>query len=124
MSMLNEEPRWKKYAQHKPRAQRDSIRKAPTETGEPGATSTTTTTTNPEQAHTNATASPRTVAAPDEDPIDLDPVIQKTAPEREREREHEPIDVEMDDLTGAMSSLRFIPPAIRFGRGRKGFAKH
>jgi hypothetical protein len=33
-------------------------------------------------------------------------------------------DVEMDDLAGAMSSLRFVPRSIRFGRGgRAGFAK-
>lgn len=32
-------------------------------------------------------------------------------------------DTEMDDLTGAMSSLQFVPPSIRFGRGRKGFAR-
>ncbi|KAK0722344.1 hypothetical protein B0T26DRAFT_702352 [Lasiosphaeria miniovina] len=34
-------------------------------------------------------------------------------------------DVEMDDLAGAMGSLRFIPSSIRFGRGggKAGFAK-
>ena len=33
-------------------------------------------------------------------------------------------DVDMDDLTGAMSSLKFVPRSIRFGRGgRAGFAK-
>jgi len=37
----------------------------------------------------------------------------------------EPVDVEMDDLTGAMSALRFVPPSVRFGRGgrKAGFAK-
>ena len=36
-----------------------------------------------------------------------------------------PPDVDMDDLTGAMSSLRFVPASIRFGRGGRnaGFAK-
>lgn len=29
-------------------------------------------------------------------------------------------DVPMNDLVGAMSSLEFIPPSIRFGRGGKG----
>ncbi|KAI6785756.1 Zinc finger protein-like protein [Emericellopsis cladophorae] len=32
-------------------------------------------------------------------------------------------DEEMDDLTGAMSSLQFVPSSIRFGRGRAGFAR-
>ncbi|KAK3940495.1 hypothetical protein QBC46DRAFT_385125 [Diplogelasinospora grovesii] len=34
-------------------------------------------------------------------------------------------DVEMDDLTGAMSALRFVPSSIRFGRGggKAGFSK-
>lgn len=33
-------------------------------------------------------------------------------------------DVEMDELSGAMSSLQFIPPSVRFGRGgRSGFQK-
>jgi hypothetical protein len=35
----------------------------------------------------------------------------------------EKADEQMEDLTGAMSSLRFIPPSVRFGRGRPGFAK-
>ncbi|KAK0621391.1 hypothetical protein B0T17DRAFT_533904 [Bombardia bombarda] len=36
-----------------------------------------------------------------------------------------PPDVEMDNLAGAMSSLQFIPPSIRFGRGgrKAGFSK-
>jgi hypothetical protein len=33
-------------------------------------------------------------------------------------------DVEMDELAGAMSALRFIPPSVRFGRGgRAGFSR-
>ena len=35
----------------------------------------------------------------------------------------EQVDKEMADLTGAMSSLQFVPPSIRFGRGRAGFSK-
>jgi hypothetical protein len=27
-------------------------------------------------------------------------------------------DADMDGLTGAMSSLKFVPPSVRFGRGR------
>ncbi len=33
-------------------------------------------------------------------------------------------DTEMDDLAGAMSSLKFVPPAVKFGRGgRAGFSR-
>jgi len=33
-------------------------------------------------------------------------------------------DEEMADLAGAMSSLKFVPPSVRFGRGRgKGFSR-
>ena len=32
-------------------------------------------------------------------------------------------DTDMTDLTGAMSALQFVPPSIRFGRGRAGFAR-
>ncbi|UNI14393.1 hypothetical protein JDV02_001025 [Purpureocillium takamizusanense] len=32
-------------------------------------------------------------------------------------------DADMADLTGAMSALQFVPPSVRFGRGRAGFAK-
>lgn len=33
------------------------------------------------------------------------------------------VDADMDDITGAMSSLQFIPSKVKFGRGRAGFAK-
>lgn len=36
---------------------------------------------------------------------------------------HEKPDAEMADLTGAMSSLQFVPPSIRFGKQRAGFSK-
>jgi hypothetical protein len=32
-------------------------------------------------------------------------------------------DTAMSDLTGAMSALKFVPPSVRFGRGRPGFPK-
>ncbi|KAK5990255.1 Zinc finger protein [Cladobotryum mycophilum] len=32
-------------------------------------------------------------------------------------------DTDMAELTGAMSALHFVPPSIRFGRGRAGFSK-
>ncbi|KAI5465802.1 hypothetical protein BGZ63DRAFT_374577 [Mariannaea sp. PMI_226] len=36
----------------------------------------------------------------------------------------ESADADMEELTGAMSSLQFVPPSIRFGRGtRAGFSK-
>jgi hypothetical protein len=36
---------------------------------------------------------------------------------------HKKADTEMEDLTGALSSLQFVPPSVRFGRGRAGFSK-
>lgn len=38
----------------------------------------------------------------------------------------ESVDIDMDNLTGAMSSLRFIPPSIRFGhrKGKSGFSQN
>jgi Mg-chelatase subunit ChlI len=36
---------------------------------------------------------------------------------------HEKPDTEMEDLTGAMSSLQFVPPSVRFGKQRAGFSK-
>ncbi|KAH7162638.1 hypothetical protein B0J13DRAFT_15557 [Dactylonectria estremocensis] len=35
----------------------------------------------------------------------------------------ESVDIDMAGLTGAMSSLNFVPPSVRFGRGRAGFSK-
>lgn len=32
-------------------------------------------------------------------------------------------DTTMADLTGAMSALNFVPPSVRFGKGRAGFSK-
>lgn len=40
-----------------------------------------------------------------------------------KQEKHKPVDTEMADLTGAMSSLSFVPPSVRFGRGRAGFSK-
>ncbi|KAL9489408.1 hypothetical protein ACSS6W_001685 [Trichoderma asperelloides] len=39
------------------------------------------------------------------------------------EAKPEKIDTDMADLTGAMSALQFVPPSVRFGRGRAGFSK-
>ncbi|KAI4203944.1 MAG: hypothetical protein LQ348_001357 [Seirophora lacunosa] len=35
----------------------------------------------------------------------------------------EPPSQEMDDLTSTMSALKFVPPSVRFGRGKAGFAR-
>ncbi|KAK4214560.1 hypothetical protein QBC37DRAFT_421116 [Rhypophila decipiens] len=64
-------------------------------------------------------AGPTPGAAPASgDKIELDTVDDKAT------KEPDPVDVEMHDLSKAMSSLRFVPSAIRFGRGRKGFSRH
>lgn len=44
-------------------------------------------------------------------------------PEDKNAKTESKVDTEMEDLTGAMSSLQFVPPSVRFGRGRRGFAK-
>ena len=41
-----------------------------------------------------------------------------------RESPEQQPDQEMEDLSGAMSALQFVPMSVRFGRGKKsGFAK-
>jgi len=50
---------------------------------------------------------------------------QRAAGHSEQPDANQKPDVEMDDLAGAMSALKFVPPSVRFGRGgkRAGFAK-
>jgi hypothetical protein len=48
------------------------------------------------------------------------PTVQRTEMKQGGKK---PTDTEMADLTGAMSSLSFVPPSVRFGRGRAGFSK-
>ena len=55
---------------------------------------------------------------------------QLQGPEQQGDQKREPpgeaADVAMEDLSGAMSALRFVPPSIRFGQrrgGRAGFAR-
>jgi hypothetical protein len=50
-----------------------------------------------------------------------DAIDSKTSAATESRQE----DMEIDGLTGAMSALRFVPPSVRFGRGRgrAGFSK-
>ena len=44
--------------------------------------------------------------------------------DRSRESPEQQPDQEMEDLSGAMSALQFVPMSVRFGRGKKsGFAK-
>jgi uncharacterized protein YdaU (DUF1376 family) len=49
--------------------------------------------------------------------------VTSSSPKPKNESANEPRDTDMSDLTGAMSSLSFVPPSVRFGRGRPGFAK-
>ncbi|KAM7207384.1 hypothetical protein V8F20_002264 [Naviculisporaceae sp. PSN 640] len=116
MSMLNEEPRWKRNQHHEPRGQQEYTKKAPIALGDP----VTEPRTYPIRGQPEATAHVTAPSTTDGDPIELDPVVDDTA----QERRPEPVDVQMDDLAGAMSSLQFVPQSIRFGRGRKGFSKH
>ncbi|KAF4337649.1 hypothetical protein FBEOM_8469 [Fusarium beomiforme] len=48
------------------------------------------------------------------------PALQNT---EKKQKNDERVDTEMADLTVAMSSLSFVPPSVRFGRGRAGFSK-
>ncbi|KAL6869520.1 hypothetical protein ACO1O0_000846 [Amphichorda felina] len=45
------------------------------------------------------------------------------SPGKDEGSSQEKHDTEMADLTGAMSSLQFVPPSVRFGRQRAGFSK-
>lgn len=51
------------------------------------------------------------------------PKAATSKPSNDGPDNHTKPDTEMEDLTGAMSSLQFVPPSIRFGRGRAGFPK-
>ncbi|KAJ4311235.1 hypothetical protein N0V84_010560 [Fusarium piperis] len=50
------------------------------------------------------------------------PKAQKEDEKKKPDSDKSP-DTGMADLAGAMSSLSFVPPSIRFGRGRAGFSK-
>ncbi|KAK3333535.1 hypothetical protein B0T19DRAFT_128586 [Cercophora scortea] len=56
---------------------------------------------------------------------EMPPEADTQAVNTEQDSLKQPPDVDMDGLTGAMSALQFVPPSIRFGRGRKkaGFSK-
>ena len=65
-------------------------------------------------------------AATADQQADPEVLQQATAREaRKKDDSQDAPDVDMDDLAGAMSSLRFVPTSIRFGRGGRnaGFAK-
>ena len=65
-------------------------------------------------------------AATTDQQADPEVLQQATAREaRNKDDSQDAPDVDMDDLAGAMSSLRFVPTSIRFGRGGRnaGFAK-
>ncbi|KAM7213358.1 zinc finger domain containing protein [Rhypophila decipiens] len=102
MSMLKEGP-YREHRRHqKPRAQNSAENAVD----------------SAEKAGQTSEAAPAEAALANGDKIELDPVDDKAT------KEPEPADVEMNDLSKAMSSLRFVPSAIRFGRGRKGFSRH
>ncbi|KAM0559616.1 hypothetical protein ACHAPJ_004140 [Fusarium lateritium] len=48
------------------------------------------------------------------------PTVQEVEKKKDDKKS---VDTDMADLAGAMSSLSFVPPSIRFGRGRAGFSK-
>jgi hypothetical protein len=51
------------------------------------------------------------------------PPQPSTAADKSKMKSEKAPDTDMADLTGAMSALQFVPPSIRFGRGRAGFSK-
>ncbi|KAK4155908.1 hypothetical protein C8A00DRAFT_13118 [Chaetomidium leptoderma] len=55
---------------------------------------------------------------------DSGPAPQNPGPKSPEQPPDQPPDQEMEDLSNAMSSLRFVPMSVRFGRGKKsGFAR-
>ncbi|KAK3692409.1 hypothetical protein B0T22DRAFT_12902 [Podospora appendiculata] len=72
-----------------------------------------------------ASASADTDASTSTEKTEMSPEAEAQAADTEQNRVEQPADVEMDGLAGAMSALQFVPPSIRFGRGRKkaGFSK-
>lgn len=57
--------------------------------------------------------------------MEVTPVTTRASPGEPKPTSVEAPDTKMDDLAGAMSSLQFVPSAVKFGRGRgkTGFAK-
>ncbi|KAL7937692.1 hypothetical protein V8C35DRAFT_293260 [Trichoderma chlorosporum] len=51
------------------------------------------------------------------------PTLPSTTASSGKVKPEKAADTDMADLTGAMSALQFVPPSIRFGRGRPGFSK-
>ena len=52
------------------------------------------------------------------------PVVAPKVESDSEEESEASADTDMDDLAGAMSSLQFVPPSVRFGRGgRSGFSR-
>jgi hypothetical protein len=53
-----------------------------------------------------------------------EPTDSSAAREQRQQSPEQQPDQEMEDLSSAISSLRFVPMSVRFGRGKKaGFAK-
>ncbi|PHH87606.1 hypothetical protein CDD83_8632 [Cordyceps sp. RAO-2017] len=53
----------------------------------------------------------------------VDPSASPSKGEANSDDDRQHVDTEMNDLTGAMSALHFVPSSVRFGKGRAGFAK-
>ncbi|KAH6610321.1 hypothetical protein Trco_000341 [Trichoderma cornu-damae] len=51
------------------------------------------------------------------------PPPPSTTADKSKGKAEKATDTDMADLTGAMSALQFVPPSVRFGRGRAGFSK-
>ncbi|KAM0250206.1 hypothetical protein ACHAQJ_008699 [Trichoderma viride] len=51
------------------------------------------------------------------------PPQPSTTEDKSKGKSEKAPDTDMADLTGAMSALQFVPPSVRFGRGRAGFSK-
>jgi hypothetical protein len=100
-SLLNDGSHHRRRSSTNSQAIKSSRRRASLKEGE---------STSPQQAP-NSPQSPKSPKSP---------TVQRTETKQGGKK---PADTEMADLTGAMSSLSFVPPSVRFGRGRAGFSK-
>ncbi|SPJ72981.1 uncharacterized protein FTOL_02710 [Fusarium torulosum] len=98
-SLLNDSSHHRRRSSTNSQATKSSRRRASLKEGE----------TSPSQQEPKSQQSPKS------------PTAQRV--ERKEEKVN-PVDTDMTDLAGAMSSLSFVPPSVRFGRGRAGFAKN
>ncbi|KZF22542.1 hypothetical protein L228DRAFT_267938 [Xylona heveae TC161] len=73
----------------------------------------------------NASLSPEASYPPRNEESTEASLKSKTSPFKNPVPTKQPVDNEMTDLTKSMSALKFIPPSVRFGRGRgrSGFSR-